>query len=69
METLTPFEKSADLGQRLAQCFALDEALRNLEVAKNDSSLSEQARTEVALSEEILIQALIALAGDDVIEA
>ncbi len=69
MENLTPFEKTSDLGQRLAQCFALDEALRNLDLAKQDKNLSDEAKAEVAISEAILIEALIVLAGNNVIEA
>tara|TARA_Y100001938_G_C7825493_1_gene298713 strand:- start:154 stop:375 length:222 start_codon:yes stop_codon:yes gene_type:complete len=69
MESLTPFEQTAELGQRLAQSFALNQALEQIAKAEEDETLTAEGRIEVELSKEVLIQALIALAGDDVPEA
>ena len=69
MENLTPFEKSACFADRLAQSFALANALETLEKARKDSNLSPQAQLELKLAEELLIQSLQEIVGDRVIEA
>ena len=69
METLTPFEQTAQLAQKLATSFALNEALNQIETAEQNEALTTEGRQELEISKELLVQALIALAGDDVIEA
>jgi len=62
----TLFEKSADLGQRLASSFALQQALDSLEEARKGNNPEIE---QVQATLDMLCTALIALAGDDIAEA
>ena len=64
----TPFEKANELGNNLAASFALHQTLKDLEAAKEQAK-SEAERAEIEIGAEILFQALIALAGEDIPQA
>ena len=65
----TPFEKANDFGSNLAASFALHRTLKDLAKAKEEVKDNPDAAREIEVGSEILFQALIALAGDDIAEA
>ena len=65
----TPFEKANDFGSNLAASFALHRTLKDLAEAKKAAENNPDATREIEVGSEILFQALIALAGDDIAEA
>jgi len=65
----TPFEKANDLGTNLAASLALHHTLKDLAKAKEEVKDNPGATREIELGSEVLFQALITLAGDDIAEA
>jgi hypothetical protein len=65
----TPFEKANDFGSNLAASLALHQTLKDLAKAKAEVKDNPEASREIEIGSEILFQALIALAGDDIAEA
>ena len=66
---ITPFEKANELGTNLAASLALHQTLKDLAKAKAECSDNPETAKEINIGEEILFQALITLAGDDIAEA
>jgi hypothetical protein len=65
----TPFEKANDLATNLATSLALHQALKDLERVQNEAKDSPDQTAQINIGAEILFQALITLAGDDIAEA
>ena len=62
----TPFENSAQLAERLASSFALQQALDSLDEARKQGDFDTE---QVQITVELLCSAIIAFAGNDIIEA
>ena len=65
----TPFEKANDFGSNIAASLALHHTLNDLAKAKEETSDDPETANQISIGEEILFQALITLAGDDIAEA
>ena len=66
MDNLTPFEQTAQLAERIASSLALQQALDSLEEAREKEDFDTP---EVQITVELLCSAIIALHGDNAIEA
>ena len=62
----TPFENTALLAERLASSIALQKALDSLDEAREQGDFDTE---QVQATVELLCCAIIAFAGDDIIEA